>query len=250
METFGFYKTIRIGSDKPKQSCSKLHNLYNKIPDTEGCMANIEKKDGCKGWCCMCQSPQLFYSEFLNLWNSVMREWDVEDICDIIEKSLNNYVMGATTKGCVFFDEDTKMCLVHKKRPYNCRIYGITPEEEFKPRLERMKETYKDIVGAVIKDQCHLIKTTDNKDVSIEDTNQWWDQLVEIERSIGIQRDNINDDMGGSYRTPHDHVLLYTLPDDIMLKLQEIRFIDNYNEKMDIVKKYMNAVRRSMLPDE
>lgn len=246
MKTFGFYKIIRTDSDKVKKACPSLHNLYNKIPDTEGCMANIEKENGCKGWCCQCQSPQLLYSEFLNLWHSVMRDWEVEDICNVIEKSLDNYIKGTTTKGCVFFDGDTKMCRVHKKRPYNCRIYGITPDEEFAPRLARMKDAYKDIPDAVIKDQCHLIKTVGDKEVTTENTDGWWNDLAEIERSIGIPKDNVNDDMGGSYRTPHDHVLLYMLPDEIMQKLQGIRFIDNYEEKMGIVKQYMNAVRRSM----
>ena len=246
METFGFYKKIKTGSRKPKNSYSKLHNLYNKIPDTEGCMNNISKENGCGGWCCECQSPQLLYSEFLNLWQSVMRDWEIDDICDVIEKSLKNYVMGMTTKGCVFFDSKTKMCKVHTKRPYNCRIYGITPNEEFEPRLKRMKELYKDVIGAVIRDQCDLIKTVDGSKITIEDTDKWWLKLVEIEKGIGIPEENINDDMGGSYRTPHDHVLLYMLPDFIMQKLQEIRFIDNYDEKMEIVKTYMNAVRTSM----
>ncbi len=250
MQTFGFYKTIKTDSDKQKKACPKLHNLYNEIPDTEGCMDNIEKEDGCKGWCCLCQSPQLLYSEFLNLWHSVIKNWEFDDICDVIERSLKNYVMGTTTKGCVFFNDDTKMCKVHSKRPYNCRIYGITPEEEFAPRLARMRDTYKDVVDAVIKDQCHLIKTAGDKEVTVEDTNRWWEKLTEIEKGIGIPKENVNDDMGGSYRTPHDHVLLYMLPDAIMQKLQEIRFIDNYEEKMDIVRKYMDAVRRSMVPNE
>jgi len=246
MKTFGFYKTIRKDSKKVRKAYPSLHNLYNDIPDTEGCMENIEKEDGCKGWCCRYQSPQLFYSEFLNLWNNLMKNWEIDDICDVIEKSLKNYVMGSTTKGCVFFNSDTKMCGVHKKRPLNCRIYGITPDEEFQPRLERMREVYKDVLDAVIKDQCHLIKTTDGQEVTTENTDIWFDKLTKIERSIGIPKDNINDDMGGSYRTPHDHILLYMLPDVIMQKLQEIRFIDNYNEKMEIIKQYMKAVRSSM----
>ena len=250
METFGFYKKIKTDSRKTSNAFSKLHNLYNAIPDTEGCMDNIAKKDGCQGWCCQFQSPQLLYSEFLNLWNYVMKNCDVEYICDIIEKSLKNYVLGTTTKGCVFFNSDTKMCGVHKKRPYNCRVYGITPYEEFQPRLEKMRETYKDVIGAVIKDQCHLIKTSNGEEVSVQDTDRWWLKLVEIEKSVGIPEENINDDMGGSYRTPHDHILLYMLPDVIMQKLQEIRVIDNYDEKMEIILKYMAAVRQSIIKDE
>jgi len=246
MSNFEFYKRIRTSDKKPQKSFPKLHNLYNKIPDTEGCMANIEEEGGCNGWCCACQSPQLLYSEFLNLWNSVMRNWEVNEICDVIEESLNNYIMGATTKGCVFFDHDTKMCKVHKKRPYNCRIYGITPEEEFAPRLAKMKELYKDDPEAIIEDQCHLIKTVNDKKLTVKDTDDWWNELVKIKIDAGLDKDIINDDMGGSYRTPHDHVLLYSMPDFIMQKLQEVRFIDNYDEKKAIVKKYMDAVRRSM----
>jgi hypothetical protein len=86
-------------------------------------------------------------------------------------------------------------------------------------------------------------------EVSQENTNEWWDKLVEIEKSIGIDRGNINDDMGGSYRTPHDHVLLYVMPSEIMQKLQEIRFIDNHTEKMEVIDKYMKAVRGTLHND-
>lgn len=246
METFGFYKDIKTCSDKAKRACPKLHNLYNKIPDTKGCMDNISKIDGCKGWCCNFQSPQLLYGEFLNLWNYIMQNWEIEQICNVIEKSLKNYIMGITTKGCIFFNAETKMCEVHKKRPFNCRIYGITPEEEFAPRLEKMKTLYKNDPRAVIKDQCDLVETVNGETVTKEDIDIWWNELINIERGIGILQENINDDMGGSYRTPHDHVLLYTMPDFVMEELQKIRLIDNYSEKIQIIERYMEAVRGSM----
>ena len=47
------YKTKQV-----EPAFSKLCNLYAKIPDTEGCMENL---DTCGGWCCKLQSPQVLY---------------------------------------------------------------------------------------------------------------------------------------------------------------------------------------------
>lgn len=242
MEDFEFYKKIRIDK-KLHEISSELHSIYNSMPDTVGCMEHTQKKNGCGGWCCKVQSPQLLYSEFLNIWRYVLNKWDSEEIYDIIERSLKNYVMGDVTKGCVFMDPKTNLCLIHKKRAYNCRIYGITPEEEFKPRYKRLKEIYKDNPAIIIKDQCNLIKTSNGEEVTIEDTDRWWNRLVKIEKKLGIPSKNINDKSGGSYRAPHDHVLLYMLPDNVLRQLQKIRLSNDVEEKNFAIKNYMSVVR-------
>lgn len=112
---------------------------------------------------------------------------------------------------------------------HNCRIYGITPYEEFHPRYLRMVEKYKGVVGAVIKDQCDLVKP--DKPVNEKDTDNWWNKLVDIEHFIGIQKNLINDGDGGSYRMPHDHIIYYFLSDDILEGLQHIRLSDLTDEQ-------------------
>ena len=129
MKDFEFYKTIRLSQNKKvSSSFSKLHNVYNSIPETTGCMENINiKGGGCKARCCLIQTPQFLYSEFLLIWDYISRNWDDDKICDLFERCMLNAVDTLPSKGCVFFDEDTCLCLCHKKRGLNCRIYGITP---------------------------------------------------------------------------------------------------------------------------
>lgn len=245
MSIFGFYKKIRLSTFKKKKRVFKnLNNLYDSIPDTEGCMKHINKKqDSCGGWCCKYQSPQLLYSEFLLLLSEMLKKWEVEEICDVIEKSLLNYTRGNTTKGCVFFNRETKMCPIHTVRPYNCRIYGITPKKDFQKRVDKMKEIYKDVPSAVIKDQCDLVSTIDKKEVTSKDIDNWWERLVKIEQMTGINKKNINDDIGGSYRTPHDHLLLYFLSENIMDDLQIIRFLPDPEMKEELIQNYIKVVK-------
>ncbi len=246
MKDFEFYKTIRLFDDKKKTVgvFSALHNLYHKIPDTKGCMENINiKGGGCNGWCCLIQTPQLLYSEFLLIWDFVSRNWIDSEVCDLFEKCMLNAVNPIPSKGCVFFDEKSSMCNIHKVRPYNCRIYGITPDEEFEPRYLRLKEEYKTILGAIVKPQCLLVSTIDNKKIAKEDIDKWWGKLVKIEKSIGIPKDMITDEMGGSYRTPHDHVLLYNMPENVLNALFGIKKYKDEFEKKKMIKELIQVIR-------
>jgi Fe-S-cluster containining protein len=246
MKDFEFYKTIRSSNKKEKliKAFSKLHNFYNKIPDTKGCMENINAEGGaCGAWCCKIQTPQLLYSEFLLLWNFVSKNWDDDEVCDLFERCMSNAVNPLPSKGCVFFDNDTCMCKVHNVRPYNCRIYGITPDEEFNPRYERLKKEYDRIVGAVIRPQCSLVSTEDDSEITKEQIDEWWEKLVEIERSIGIPKDMVSDSIGGSYRTPHDHVLLYNMPENLLNALSGIKQYDDEFDKKRAIKELVQVIR-------
>jgi Txe/YoeB family toxin of Txe-Axe toxin-antitoxin module len=135
------------------------------------------------------------------------------------------------------------MCEVHKVRPYNCRIYGITPNEEFEPRYEKLKKEYDSILGAVIKPQCGLVSTVDDKEITKKDIDDWWEELVEIERSIGIPKDMITDAMGGSYRTPHDHVLLYNMPENVLNALSGIKQYTDEFDKKKAIKELIQVIK-------
>lgn len=246
MKDFEFYKTIRASNKKDKliKAYSKLHNFYNTIPDTTGCMENIGTfSSGCKAWCCRIQTPQFLYSEFLLLWNFVSRNWEDDEICDLFERCMLNAINPIPSKGCVFFDDDLCICKAHKVRPYNCRIYGITPNEEFEPRYEKLKKEYDSILGAVIKPQCGLVSTVDDKEITKKDIDDWWEELVEIERSIGIPKDMITDAMGGSYRTPHDHVLLYNMPENVLNALSGIKQYTDEFDKKKAIKELIQVIK-------
>ncbi len=247
MKDFEFYKTIRLSkSKKVVAAFSKLHNIYNTIPDTKGCMENINTEGaGCKAWCCRIQTPQLLYSEFLLIWNYISKNWDDNKVCELLEKCMLNTVNTLPSKGCVFFDEDLCMCRIHEKRPYNCRIYGITPKEEFEPRYLRLKEEYKSIVGAVIKPQCELVSTCGEKKVATKDTDKWWNKVVKVDRFIGIPKDMISDEMGGSYRSPHDHILLYNMPINVLNSLAGIRKYDDEFKKKETIKELIQVIQNA-----
>lgn len=235
---------------KLEEARKKLNELYDSMPETVGCMEHIAKpkeEGGCGGWCCILQNPQVLYSEFRNTWREVLLNWSNEDIIDLIEKAIRNYTSPMITKGCIFFDRDSKLCTQHKTRPYNCRIYGITPEEEFKPRYERLKVLYQDEPMATIKDQCNLIKTEDGSKVTVEQTTKWWNEAVEIEKSIGVPAENINDDPGGSYRTYHDHILLTVCSDNLLDNLQAIRLSEDTMTREIYVKEVVHSLK-SKLP--
>ena len=109
-----------------------------------------------------------------------------------------------------------------------------------------MKEKYKGVIGAVVKDQCDLISVCDEKDVTKEDTDKWFKYLVKIEESIGIPSDKTHDGIGGSYRTFHDHLLLYLIPDEIMFQLQGLRLTGNVNEQLLAVDNFMANFRKRL----
>lgn len=224
-----------------KKAFIKLNQLYSKIPETEGCIKNLNlpKEESCNGWCCCFQNPQLLYVEFLNTWNYVLNNWSLDEIAGLIESAINNYLTDIVSKSCIFWDRETKLCKQHETRPYNCRIYSITPEEEFKPRYERLKVLHQGKFGAVIRDQCDLVSTKDGSEVTTQMTDDWWNELVEVEKFIGIKPNEINDDMGGTYRTYHDHLLLHICPDSVLERLQDLRLYGTPLEKKAAVKGLM-----------
>lgn len=222
---------------------SALRSLYNSIPDTKGCMENLEK---CKGWCCKLNSPQVLYCEFMYVWNYVIKDWDYDKIISLVGKCLKNYLSNAFNKPCVFFDEGKCLCEIHNKRNFNCRLFGITPEEEIKPRIERLRENFKSDILAEIKDQCLLVETIDCKKITKKDTDRWWKKLEEIEQDAGIDKKLITDAPGGTYRMYHDHVLIQLFPDDIMRQLSIFRTDGTTGEKEIFIENFLGIIKEEI----
>ena len=172
-----------------KKAFVAVEKLYEEIPDTRGCMEHINKDPscgGCGGNCCKFQNPQLLYIEFMRTWKYVLDTFSKEQQVELIEKVLKNYLSNVPTKGCIFWNKETKLCGQHKTRPLACYLYGITPDEEFAPKYERLKQYYANDPAAVIMDQCKLVSTIDGRKLTMKDTDGWWHRLVNIEKSIGI----------------------------------------------------------------
>jgi len=225
-------------SELPK-AFDKLSSLYQKIPDTKGCVENINE---CRSWCCQCQNPNLVYCEFLRTWNHILKTWDGEQIIGLIKKALHNYLSDLPIKGCIFRNKETYLCDIHKYRPLNCFLYGITPKEEFDERLEKIKEIYKGQIGAFFREQCTLVETVNGKKVTRQDTDRWWKELKEIETSIGIDKKHIVDQFGGTYLTFHDHLLIYLLPEYLFNNLVSVRQYGNVAEKHKVIETFIRVL--------
>ena len=242
-DLYGHYKQILGSSDQARTATSRLLNLYKEIPDTKGCMENISKKNGCGGWCCKYQNPQILYSEYLMIWRHVHKEFTKDEIFELYRRSMVNYSLGDVTKGCVIFDHENLTCPVHKVRPLNCRTYGITPKEEFDKKFEKFKQKYKGKLGNVVKDQCDLVSTCGGEEVTVEDSDNWWQKIVGIESQMGINERKITDADGGTYRTIHDHILLHNMPKDIMDALNTIIKISERDIKEEVIERCMDTIK-------
>jgi len=228
-----------------------LNDVYAQIPETTGCLENISKEfGGCQGYCCFLQNPHLLSCEFENAWRYILKEWSVEQIVDVIGKSLRNYLAGQITKGCVMWDEKTKLCKCHKHRPLSCYLYSITPDEEFSERMNRVQEKYKNNPLMIFRPQCKLVSTVDGKKVTKEDTDKWWNEIIAIEQKCGVSRDDIKDEAGGTYLTFHDHLLLKILPEYLIENLARVRLYGTPEEKEGIIITISNLFSKQMAKEK
>lgn len=226
-----------------KKIFEDLSLLYNKIPETTGCMDWIlkpENEGGCSSWCCSKQQPNLLSVEFKLIWNFITNNWSKESFLILVEKALTSYVFNSQDNPCIFLSKENK-CTIHDKRPYNCRIYGIIPEEEFKPRYERLKVIYPNT-----RNQCSLVKTVDGKTLSKKDIDEWWSDLCDLEKQLGIDHRKIHDGYSGSYRNFYEHVILELMGEDSMMFLQKIRVEFSEEEKKDTIQRCIIALGRNI----
>jgi Fe-S-cluster containining protein len=227
-----------------KKTKRALRNLYEEIPETDGCMENIAKEGGCGAWCCEHQSPSLFYSEFMHAWLQV-EQWPKEKLASLMLRCIETYIYNKPTKGCVFWDKETKLCQIHHHRPFNCRTYGQVPEEDFKPRFERLKILYADNPDAVVKDQCNLVKSSSPP--TKNEMDAWFRELKFIEeRDVGIHVSLLNDRDGGSYRQFHDHIILKNSNDVFLLKLSQLRRSGTDSQKAKFMEDFKRDLERDL----
>jgi Fe-S-cluster containining protein len=223
-----------------EESRVHLKVLYDKIPDTYGCMEHISKPEsegGCGAWCCRLQNPQVLYAEFLNSWKYISENFSDKEFINLIGRCLRKYLFPTESNGCVLFNEDEKLCSQHDTRPFNCRIYGITPAEEFTPRYERLKVIYPDT-----KEQCNLVKTKDGRAVTKEDIDNWWIEVRSVDIRLGIKPEFINDGQLGCYRTYHDHILLHILGEAGLSMLTSLRLNSSSEDKEHVIASVLKSI--------
>lgn len=211
---------VDVRASNLMQPLMSLQILYEELPETTGCERCEEVNGDDVHWCCRTISPSMYYVEFLHVWKEVQDHWSKKKRLDLVLRAIDNYLNSDLHKGCIFYD---KGCTVYKQRPFNCRMYGVLPDEVFQKRLDALKE--RDGDDADMRPQCDLVSCAGNKTMTEEDEQNGFDHIVKCERRIGVHESVIShhDTAGGSYRTFHDHLLKELFQENFLIKLTEIR---------------------------
>jgi len=212
--------------DVRKDLKEKLQSIYSKVDlTTTGCETTI-----CGCACCRVAMPQMNYSEFVqlatDLWNEASRERKTEMICTSIEYFFRNeyekWGMDSLIKPCQFVD-DSGSCTIYDNRPLSCKIYGLWPQNEYKKRVDKFEEAYRDH-GLTRNDlplakQCKMIKRTDGStELSTEESDFLFGSLDTLDKKIG-DFSNLQIKSKENYRTFHDWILLKVFGEDWLTML-------------------------------
>lgn len=216
-----------------------LRILYENMPATSGC-ENCESVNGKdqKDWCCLSQSPSMFYVEFLKVYKSLSNSWNKHRRKDVIIRSIKNYLKNRDfNKGCVFYSDG---CTCYEDRPLACRHYGIISKETWDKRWNSLKEKQGEDFCAL--EQCPLVSS--DREVSVQDEESWFNHTKKCEERIGVPAYCINshDGPNGSYRTFHDHLLIELFDDNILNLLTKCRLSNPTDDEIDTTLEIMKGL--------
>lgn len=218
----------------------RLNVIYNSFPETTGCEKCKEVNGDNSEWCCKFQSPSMYYSEFFYIWNDVRSTWTKEKKIALIIRAIKNYLSNKISKGCIFFDSG---CQIYDRRPFECRFYGVIPQESWDKRWNSLKERLGDNFS--FKPQCNLVSFVKDTKITPEEENQYYERIKTIEKDIGVPEDIINDHDGpkGSYRTFHDHLLITLFEEEDLYRLTKYRLS---NPSEDDIEKTAEALKAAL----
>ena len=213
---------------------ARLKILYDEMPATSGCEKCREKNGENAFWCCLSQSPSMYYIEFLYVWREVQK-WSKTNRANLVLRCIRNYLSNSLSKGCVMHEGK---CLCYSQRPYMCKLYGVIHKTSWDKRWTDLRERQKDKFEA--KDQCPLViidqEGYEGKEgIKPEDEDNWFKQISRCEERIGVQpRElSLHDQSGGSYRTFHDHILIELFEPAFLERLTKVRFSNPTAEDVD-----------------
>lgn len=209
---------VKISEGKIRRPLISLDVLYNGMPETTGCEKCKEKNGDDAYWCCRTISPSMYYVEFLKVWLEVQK-WSKKNKAALFIRAITNYLDTGQNKGCIFWDEK---CLVYKDRPFQCRLYGVIPQDSWDSRIKSIEERDKDFE---YRPQCNMVSVVGDKEITSQDEDKWFEHIKQCEKDIGIPNSivKLHDIPGGSYRTFHDHLLLEVLEIPAMNELTKVK---------------------------
>jgi len=221
---------IDISQSNLEGPLASLEVLYQGMPKTSGCEKCKEVNGDKHDWCCVNQSPSMYYVEFLKVFKKIGDTWTHEKKVEILLRAVRNYLDNSINKGCIFYGENG--CMAYEDRPLICRLYGVIPKESWDKRWESLENEQGEDFDAI--EQCNLVKSSE--EITPELEGKWFLHTRECEKRIGIPDHVINshDNAGGSYRTFHDHLLLEILGPNVLVMLTDVRISNPSKEDIEL----------------
>jgi Fe-S-cluster containining protein len=219
--------TDGIEFNNPKIDTEKLfeqlNEQYAKIPQTT-CAHNQV--------CCKAGNPHLTYVEYLNVIHMIERDYSAEQKTDIALECIKRYISRDLSKPCLFLG--SKGCTIYNHRQFNCRMYGMVPQEEYEERAKNVMEQFKARgQDFPLAKQCSFVEIADGSVMTLARYNKIVDDIVDLDKKAGISRKAINE--GKSYFTFHDWWMMSHYGEDGMVHFTEIRLNWNDEQKAQLL---------------
>jgi Fe-S-cluster containining protein len=205
----------------------KLNGIY-----TED--VNLETTMTCVCTCCKVAMPQIHYSEFLNIVDTIWNAYKKEELMDLIGTSIEYYFyhdyakfgMKHLIKPCMFLNKETNLCKIYEKRPLSCRIYGLWPKEEYEKRVDSFVSYYSQY-GLTRDDiplakQCDKVKRVDeSKELSMDVINSLYAKLDSVDVSVG-KFSKVDIEAKVNVRTFHDWLMWHIYGEQMLCEISSI----------------------------
>ena len=84
--------------------------------------------------CCRVACPQMKYCEASDIIDNMWATWSKDDKKKLLITAVGYFFSDSLIKPCPMIDG--KSCKIYDKRPLNCRLYGLWPDDSWNDRVE------------------------------------------------------------------------------------------------------------------
>lgn len=240
-------KKLKVRVNKSTTLLKEIGEIYNTKGDlSTTCLRQCD--------CCRVACPQMNYSEAINIIEGIWSNCSFEKKRDVLLTCVKHFFSKSLIKPCPLLNEQT--CLAYDRRPLNCRLYGLWPEDSYEKRVERLSNILKiDRSKIPLNVQCQYVKRKNGEKLTVTDIEDMFALLDRVDLQILCNNDASKREewvnkisKKWNYRTIQDWVLFMFFGEDWLVNLTNFAlsanqeaiddFIEVLNEKViDVVVK-------------